>query len=208
MSKELTQLRVIGLSIGRNYYILQLRLPQTDAGLISGIVVIWIEIQLAYAIAASTLSASKSFTESFSSGFGQGFTRGKGEESYGLSGMSGKTPISSKDEKSQADSALSGGTRTDSLAKRAVDIDEVDMIAIPYSQTAPQAPPIESPLKLRPETALKTVTQVSAEPHLGTWQDSSSANTESSIDDMVIHQETAYEVQHDRAPILNKQHVY
>lgn len=42
---------ILGLAIGRNHYTRQLRRPQTDAGLGSALVVIWLEIELAYAIA-------------------------------------------------------------------------------------------------------------------------------------------------------------
>ena len=80
------RLPVIALSIGRNAYTLRLRQETSDAGLDSAIVTIWLEAQLAYALAASTLSALKHFTESFNSGFGLGFTRGKSESgSYALS---------------------------------------------------------------------------------------------------------------------------
>lgn len=81
---------VIGLSIGRNAYTLHLHREPSDAGLDSAIVTIWLEIQLAYALAASTLSALKAFTESFETGFGLGFTRGKSENgSYALSAITG-----------------------------------------------------------------------------------------------------------------------
>ena len=84
------RLPVIGLSLGRNAYTLRLRHASSDAGLDSAIVTIWLEVQLAYALAASTLSALKAFTESFETGFGLGFTRGKSENgSYAMSGMSG-----------------------------------------------------------------------------------------------------------------------
>lgn len=85
------RLPVIALSIGRNAYTLRLRQETSDAGLDSAIVTIWLEAQLAYALAVSTLSALKHFTESSNSGFGLGFTRGKSESgSYALSShMSG-----------------------------------------------------------------------------------------------------------------------
>jgi len=83
------RLPVIALSLGRNAYTLRLHHQSSDAGLDSAIVTIWLEVQLAYALAASTLSALKHFTESFNSGFGLGFTRGKSENgSYALSHMS------------------------------------------------------------------------------------------------------------------------
>jgi hypothetical protein len=84
------RLPVIGFSLGRNAYTLRLHQASSDAGLDSAIVTIWLEAQLAYALAASTLSALKAFTESFETGFGLGFTRGKSEAgSYIMSGMSG-----------------------------------------------------------------------------------------------------------------------
>lgn len=73
------RLPVIALSICRNVYTLRLRHETSDAGLDSAIVTIWLEVQLTYALAASTLSVLKAFTESFNSGFGLGFTRGKSE---------------------------------------------------------------------------------------------------------------------------------
>jgi hypothetical protein len=85
------RLPVIALSLGRNVYTLRLRHQASDAGLDSAIVTIWLEVQLAYALASSTLSALKAFTESFNSGFGLGFARGKSESensSYALSQMS------------------------------------------------------------------------------------------------------------------------
>jgi hypothetical protein len=84
------RLPVIGFSLCRNVYTLRLHQASSDAGLDSAIVTIWLEVQLTYALAASTLSALKAFTESFETGFGLGFTRGKSEAgSYVLSVMSG-----------------------------------------------------------------------------------------------------------------------
>ena len=202
---------MIGFSIGRNYYTLQLRLPGTDAGLTSGVVVIWLEIQLAYALAASTLSASKAFTESFNSGFGLGFTRGKGEDSYGnsygLSDVGKSTPNSSKNEKSRNNSALESVTVAGrSQSQLADNFGEsgsgVGVLVSPITPTPKQGSVDDDALKLRPETGIRTFTQVSAEPELGPWRDGSSAASERSGDDMVIMRETGYEVQHDRAPIL------
>lgn len=136
----------------------------------SGIVVIWLEVQLAYALAASTLSASKAFTESFNSGFGLGFTRGKGEDSYGMSTLSGRTPNSSKGEKSRNDSTLESGIMTSRT--RSVPTDHsskagfVDSTATPITQ---QASRMNVQLKLRPDTDMKTSTHVSAERELGMW---------------------------------------
>lgn len=200
------RLPVIGLSIGRSYYTMQLRLPQTDPGLGSALVVIWLEIELAYALAASTLSALKAFTESFNSGFGLGFTRGKGDGSYGMSDISGSSPSSSKAEKTKGSTAAgsSGGpSRLGSIAPEPAKSD----IEILVSPLTPQAEKIEEhALKLRPETDLKSVTRVSADPLFGDhgyWRENSIAHSEiSGGDDMVIVRETAYDVQHDRAPML------
>lgn len=206
----LTCSRVIGLSIGRNYYTLQLRLPQTDAGLTSGLVVIWLEVQLAYALAASTLSSSKSFTESFNSGFGLSFARGKGDESYGMSDVSGRTPNTSKDSKSRNDSALESATGTSQVRHPDTETsvkgytEVVELPAQGYQQNSQK----EVPLKLRPDTGIKSVTHVSSEPDLGPWQENSSPDSEASTDDMVIHRETGYDVQHDRAPMLGNDRVY
>ena len=195
----LIEARVIGFSIARNYYTLRLRLPSADAGLTSGLIVIWLEIQLAYALAASTLSASKAFTESFNSGFGLGFTRGKGEDSYGLSDIS-RTNDSSKNEKShKGSSALnsgvgSGGIHTPPCSRSGKDTNVEVLDSCPSHD--------EAPLKLRPEPTLRSFTSVSADPELGSWRDNSSSTTDSSADDMVIVRETGYGVQHDEAPIL------
>jgi hypothetical protein len=62
----------------------QLQQPGTDIGLQSALVAIWMDVELAFALAASTMSASKSFTENFNVGFGLGFTRGKSEQTQGL----------------------------------------------------------------------------------------------------------------------------
>ena len=195
--------RVIGFAIGRNYYTLRLRLASTDAGLTSGVVVIWLEVQLAYALAASTLSASKSFTASFSSGFGLGFARGKGEDAYGLSNMSGKFPNASKDEKSRNDSGLESGIGLSGPRHLSLDFGGKHHMDYGGSSIMPIPPPSAityGDLKLRPETGVKHSTHVSAERDLGPWPDTSSNESQKSADDMFIVRETAYEVQHDRAP--------
>lgn len=76
---------VLALSLARNAATLRLARPASDPSFDAAKVAIWTEAQLAYALAASTLSALKAFAESFNSGFGLGFTRGKGEGSYALS---------------------------------------------------------------------------------------------------------------------------
>ncbi len=44
--------RTLGFSIARNHYTLQLNRQQSDAGLDSALTTIWVEIELAFAIAA------------------------------------------------------------------------------------------------------------------------------------------------------------
>lgn len=196
------RLPVLGFAIGRNYYTLQLRLPQSDAGLNSALVVIWLEVELAYALAASTLSALKAFTESFNSGFGLGFTRGKGDTSYGLSDVSGSQQ-SSKTEKSKGTSnTLESGGELSRVGSPAP-------IAAPArALLSPKLPNAEhcEELRLRPEPQMRTLTHVSSQPLSRSgadepaWRESS--RSDSSDDDMVIMRETGYEVQHDRAPML------
>ncbi|KAK3724870.1 hypothetical protein LTR37_000918 [Vermiconidia calcicola] len=204
------RLPVIGFSIARDYYTLQLRLPGTDAGLTSGIVAIWLSVQLAYALASSTLSASKAFTESFNSGFGLSFARGKGENSYGLSEISsGKTPVTSKDEKSRTDSAVDGSTGAGTVQYSFPYSESLHGLDIPEPTAIPAIRNSSStPLKLRPGPEIRTFTHVSADPELGPSRGNSSSNSEQSADDMVIVRETGYEVQHDRAPILRREEMY
>lgn len=58
-------------------------------------------------------------------------------------------------------------------------------------------------LKLRPEPGISTYTSVSADPSSDLWRANSSVGSDSSGEnDMVILRETAYEVQHDQAPML------
>ncbi|EMC93284.1 hypothetical protein BAUCODRAFT_150636 [Baudoinia panamericana UAMH 10762] len=197
------RLPVLGFSIGRNYYTMQLRLPQTDPGLTSAVVVVWLEVELAYALAASTLAALKAFTESFQTCFGLGFTRGKGDGSYGMSDVSG---ASSKSEKSKDPASLESAasrSRNDSVSPY-LSKEEAEV------QLSPATPPPrlveDCSLKLRPERELRTLTQVSAEPMSSDQnrlrQESRAESEMSGSDDMVILRETGYEVQHDRAPML------
>lgn len=145
------RLPVIGLSLGRNAYTLRLRHASSDAGLDSAIVTIWLEVQLAYALAASTLSALKAFTESFETGFGLGFTRGKSENgSYALSGMSGS----------------GNGTTTTSHSNKNPDPPQQRnaLHTIRYEDTTPHTRPLSpasktsstQPLRLRPDLATST----------------------------------------------------
>lgn len=199
------RLPVIGLSIGRNFFTLQLRLPHKDAGLDSALVVIWMEIELAYALAASTLSALKAFTESFNSGFGLGFTRGKGDGSYDLSDVSGKSGQSSRTEKLKDGSTLESASSGSRIRSPVPDSNK-DNVDVSVKSLSPGGSHLEHPaLRLRPEHEVNSVTRVSAEPASGesSWHHDNSCNgSESSGDDMVILRETEYSVQHDRAPML------
>lgn len=203
------RLPVIGLSIARNYFTLQLRLPGTDIGLTSGLVVIFLECQLAYALASSTLSASKAFTESFSSGFGLRFTRSAGEDSYGLSGVSGSGKSGkSKDEKSRGDSTIDSKTTPILRAPPRPQRPSADRI----DTFLAELPPSESPLKLRPANEGNTITSVSARPALhgvgehepSSTESASSSNYSSNNDDTDIHAQTSVEVHCDDAPILQR----
>lgn len=102
--------RTIALSISRNFYTLKLSVPSTDPGRMSGIVIIWFEIQLAYALASSTLSASRSFMEGFNSGFGFGFVRedqiSKSSGANRITGKSFSTAKSVSAQKSSNNSVL------------------------------------------------------------------------------------------------------
>jgi len=204
----LTSCRVIGLSLGRNYYTLQLRLPNSDPGLDSALVVIWTEVQLAYALASSTLSALKAFTESFNSGFGLGFTRGKSDSNYALSGMSGKSGSSSKTEKARSDLILesnlaSSGVRSPEL--QAIKYDDVGISVKPL--TLRSGAFSNDPLRLRPEEGVKNFASVQAGPTAPepVWRQASCTISETSDEDMVILRETELSVHHDRAPILRCQ---
>lgn len=193
--------RALGFSIGRNYYKLLLNHPESDAGLDSALVTIWLEVELAYAIGSSTLSALKSFTDNFTTGFGLGFTRGKGEDSYGLSNVSGSTGNTSKTEK--AKSASPPQSRTDRTTETTPESKKAssDLRVPPKAHTSNVA--IDEPLRLRPEGVV-AYTSVSAEPYGGDlWRANSSVGSDSSGDEMVILREREYEVQHhDQAPML------
>ncbi|EME50003.1 hypothetical protein DOTSEDRAFT_50149 [Dothistroma septosporum NZE10] len=187
----------------RTWFTLRLDKPNADAGLDSAFVLIWLEVEMAYAIGSSTLSAMKSYTDSYNTGFGMGFARGKGEDSYGLSNVSGSSGQSSRGEK--AKSASPTTSRTDRSAKTA---------SKGYRGPETCMPPITAhgrnvadppPLKLRPDTAVASYTSVSAGPDsdVSPWHAGSSIGSDSSGDDnLVIMRETVYEVQHDEAPML------
>lgn len=151
---------VIGLSLGRNAYTLRLSHTSSDAGLDSAIVTIWLEVQLAYALAASTLSALKAFTESFETGFGLGFTRGKSENgSYALSSMSGSGNGTTTTTTSRSKNPEQQQQRNTSTLR-----------TIKYEDTTPQTRPLSpsskasstQPLRLRPDLASKTTATATA----------------------------------------------
>ena len=127
------------------------------------------------------MSALKTFTESFNTGFGVGQLRGKGDDSYGMSDVS------------------TSGNRNEKEVERG---NARPKDYSPTSAPAPKSDP-QLGLKLRPETQLKSFTDIRAEPYL---MDTASVGSGSSGDDMVILRETAYEiqheVQHDQAPML------
>lgn len=195
--------RALGFSLARNYYTLQLRQRSSDAGLDAALVSIWLEIELAYALAASTLSALKAFMESFDSGFGLGFTRGKGDDSYGMSNVSGSSGgQSSKTEKSKSSSPTSSGARESTAPALPSREDSQVPVASkpPDSRTRRDA----SAIKLRPERDIAYRTSISAEPFgdISLWRANSSSNGSESSDDMVIHRDMAFDVQTDEAPML------
>lgn len=204
----LIECRVVGLSLGRNYYTLQLRLPKSDPGLDSALVVIWIEVQLAYALASSTLSALKAFTESFNSGFGLGFTRGKRDSNYALSGMSGQSGSSSKTEKAKSDMGLESNTASSGVISPELQALKYENIGVDVKPLVSRTDsPCEEPLRLRPEGGIKSFASVHAQPAPPepVWRQASCTASESSDDDMVILREMELSVQHDRAPMLRCQ---
>lgn len=194
--------RTLGFSLARNSYTLHLRQRSSDAGLDGALVSIWLEIELAYALAASTLSALKAFMESFDSGFGLGFTRGKGDDSYGMSNVSGSSGgQSSKTDETKSISPTSGGVHGCIVpALRSEKDSQVHIMSVPPSSKNDNAPT----LKLRPERDIAYRTSISAEPFgdISLWRANGSSVGSESSDDMVIHRDMAYEVQHDEAPML------
>lgn len=200
------RLPVIGLSLGRNYYTLDLNDSGPDPSPSAAFVVIWLEIELAYALAANTFSTLKAFTESFNSSFGLGFTRAA-RETYDMSGLSGTSGRSSKTEKQKS----SSGIRSSDSTPHKSDAD-VSITALPSLR---HAKPKDRPLKLRPGNEGENVTRVSADP-LGadrpfhhpqqsccSASDSSDGiNGNTNSNSMFIMRETELSVHHDRAPML------
>ncbi|QIW98179.1 hypothetical protein AMS68_003697 [Peltaster fructicola] len=179
---------VIGLTLVRNYFTLRLTYDNSDSGLDGALVVIWMEIELAYALAASTLSALKAFTESFNSGFGQGFTRARGDQ-YDLPGMSKGSGNSSEKRKSEV---------------RASDTDNEHSERAEATSRPPQLP-VQSwshakALRLRPDVDGCNETRVSADP-MQAWR-RDHQGSDDSRDDLFIVRETELSVHHDEAPML------
>lgn len=168
-------------------------------------------MQLAYALAAGTLSASKAFTESFNSNFGLGFTRGKVNDSYGLSNVSSKTPVSSNDGKSGNDSTLESGnsvSRThsypsDSFPKSQIEYSDPMVTPMPPSDSRGSLH-----MKLRPDVEANTLTHVSADTGAEQWRDQSINSSNNDGNDMVIMRETGYKIQRDQPPFWSTTNYY
>ena len=192
--------RALCFCLARTWYTLQLE-KSDDVGLDSAFVLIWMEVEMAYAIGSSTLSAMKSYTDSYNTGFGMGFARGKGEDSYGLSNVSGSSGQSSRAEKAKSTSPTT--SRTDRSTRTTPDGERDPQPPLPTIHGRNVADSV--PLKLRPLTGV-TSTSVSAEPHndVSQWRTAggSSIGSHSSGDEMVILRHTEYDVHHDEAPML------
>lgn len=71
---SLIVLSVIAISIVGNWYAITHYPFSRDAGLAGALITIWQEIELAYSLAAVTISSSKAFADAFATGFGWGDT--------------------------------------------------------------------------------------------------------------------------------------
>ncbi|USW48102.1 hypothetical protein Slin15195_G014210 [Septoria linicola] len=179
------RLPILGFSVARNHYTLQLRRQQSDAGLDSALATIWLEIELAFAIAASTLSALKTFTESFNTGFGVGQLRGKAEDSYGLSDVS---------------KSSGRGEKTEIASSRVAEAHRSELPLVDCRSHGPMfMQDSQLGLRLRPEE-LKSTTDIRAEPAASSFETGSVGSNNS--DDMVIMRACDVQIQHDQAPIL------
>lgn len=192
------RLPVIALSLGRNAYTLRLRHQVSDAGLDSAIVTIWLEVQLAYPLAASTLSALKAFTGSLNSGFGLGFTRRKSDDgSYALSAMS-RSVIgtgSSIASRKKPETLANDTTSPPAIMHRVADDKFPSIVKTSYS-------PSLRPLRLRPDlTNSRSDATATAKS-----EDSREKGIESSrgplsaSDSLVILRETQLSITRDLAP--------
>lgn len=175
---------VIALSIIRDYFTIQLRSTNADPSQGGALVVVFMEIELAYALASCTLTALKAFTESFNSGFGQGFTRAR-DDQYDVPGMS-KGSGGSLKPGNEHNKATPGVEETEYVA---------ELQAAVKSWTNPP------PLKLRPDGDGANLTKVFAQPG-NTWRRDNNNGSDSSRDDLVIFRETQLSVQHDELPML------
>ncbi|KAF2093215.1 hypothetical protein NA57DRAFT_48631, partial [Rhizodiscina lignyota] len=68
------RLPVIGFSLAGNYWAISHYPFSKDPGLAGALITIWQEVEVAYSLAAVTISASKAFADAFSTGFGWGDT--------------------------------------------------------------------------------------------------------------------------------------
>ena len=147
------------MSIARNYYTMNLRLPGSDAGLDSAMVLVWMEIELAYALSASTFSVLKPFTESFNFGFGLGFARGQGEtrqRSPETSGSSGQTLTRDNSIPSASDkSLLEHGLATKTFNSTVIE-SQADMIELCAVQPGPRRNQVVPTAGLGNSTAVYT----------------------------------------------------
>jgi hypothetical protein len=100
------RLPIVGISIGRLVYTQNICNQTSDLGLSTALVLIWICIQVSYALLASNFLALRALTLSFNSGFGFGFTLNAGPESYS---MHRRSRAGLKD-KSGRDSQTAGST--------------------------------------------------------------------------------------------------
>jgi hypothetical protein len=212
------RLPVIGFSLGRNAYTLRLHQASSDAGLDSAIVTIWLEAQLAYALAASTLSALKAFTESFETGFGLGFTRGKSEAgSYVMSGRSGSgngTANTSSVDRSRPNNTTSTSASVTSPNPRAAKYEDTTHHVSQRPVSPLSRASSRQPLRLRPDlTSHTTATatgNASATSETGTapWLHGGGSPSISSYDGgrerieppLIIMRETELSVRTDAAP--------
>lgn len=170
---------VIAISVGRLVFTNRLCNRTTDAGLGSGLVLIWIQIEVSYAIIANTFSALRAFTMSFNSGFGYGFTVHAGPENYKLSKMDRSKLSSSRKDGSNVIASQTG------LSAHARSPET------PEPNTS-RANPTTS-LKLEPNPG-RNVTQISSSRHTDTygakWREDGSSSSERDAEDHAIVRET------------------
>ena len=166
------RLPVIGLSIGRLVFTNRLCRKDIDVGLASSLVLIWMQIEVSYAIVASTFSALRAFTMSFNSGFGYGFTVNAGPESYKLSKMN-PTPNSS--------------SKGSNVVRSQIERPEQDRSrgVTHYSASSGR----RTPLRLDPHPGRHT-TQVSSQRQANAYREGRSSSSERDVEDHGIVRET------------------